>query len=49
MDSRGSSLPIENSPPGTQTIPSGAGLGGGALFSIVGRKEEAAVEREIEI
>src|SRR5437016_1042010 len=32
----GSWLPIENSPPGIQTMPFGASTGGGVLFSIVG-------------
>src|SRR5262245_39533978 len=34
----GSRAPMENSPPGTQTIPSGAGPGGPAELAIVGRK-----------
>jgi hypothetical protein len=33
-------LPIENSPPGIQTIPGGAGVGGDAAFATVGAKEE---------
>src|SRR5688572_6556454 len=33
---RGSALPMENSPPGIQTIPSGAGPGGALLLEIVG-------------
>ncbi len=33
----GSCAPIENSPPGIHTMPSGAGPGGGFLFSTVGR------------
>src|ERR1051326_4707987 len=36
-----SSLPIENSPPGIQTMPSGATPAGrGFLFSMVGRNDE---------
>ena len=35
--SSGSCAPIENSPPGIHTMPSGAGPGGGCLFSTVGR------------
>src|SRR5206468_12670010 len=34
--SSGAAAPIENSPPGTQTIPSGASRGGVLLFGIVG-------------
>src|SRR5438477_198429 len=41
-DSRGSAFPIENSPPGTQTIPSGASPGAGVLLGIVGPKSEAS-------
>jgi len=37
------SLPIENSPPGIQTMPSGAGVGAGVLLGIVGAKSELAV------
>src|SRR5262245_36397635 len=36
-DERGSSQPIENSPPGTQTIPAGVLPEGLDLFSTVGR------------
>jgi hypothetical protein len=32
---------MENSPPGIQTIPSGAGPGGLALFGTVGEKAES--------
>jgi len=35
------SLPIENSPPGTQTIPTGADSFGRSLFALVGRKPDA--------
>src|SRR5262249_12791793 len=34
----GSAAPMENSPPGTQTMPSGASTGGRCLFSTVGAK-----------
>jgi hypothetical protein len=47
--SGGSCAPIENSPPGIQTIPSGVEPAGRPLFSIVGAKvgaTEAAVELE---
>ncbi len=40
-DSLAASLPIENSPPGIQTIPSGAGAGAGDLFGKVGSNAEA--------
>src|SRR5262245_295667 len=43
IEPRGSSLPIENSPPGIHTMPSGAGVGGGAWFGIVAANAE--VER----
>src|SRR4051812_11218609 len=36
--SGGSCAPIENSPPGIHTMPSGAGAGGSSRFSTVGRK-----------
>jgi hypothetical protein len=43
-DSLSSRLPIENSPPGIQTIPAGAGAGAGVAFGIVRSKDvEAAV------
>src|SRR5688572_14451755 len=38
----GSSEPMENSPPGIQTMPSGAGPGAGAVTAIVGPKGAAA-------
>src|SRR6266568_6774717 len=41
-DSLATSLPIENSPPGIHTIPSGAGVGAGPLFGMVGAKGDAA-------
>src|ERR1035441_3944716 len=41
-DSPDSSLPIANSPPGIHTMPSGAGLGAGVLFGMVGPKAELA-------
>src|SRR5437667_1016927 len=41
-DSPVASLPIENSPPGIHTIPSGAGAGAGLLFGMVGAKGDAA-------
>jgi len=34
--SSGAAAPIENSPPGIQTMPSGAWPGAGVLFGIVG-------------
>src|SRR5579872_6744563 len=37
IEPRGSSEPIENSPPGIQTIPAGAMPGGLAEFSTVGK------------
>ena len=40
--SGGSCAPMENSPPGIQTMPSGASPGGGVLFSTVGRNAGAA-------
>src|SRR5262245_66484739 len=39
-DERGSSQPIENSPPGIQTIPAGALPEGLDLFSTVGRNAQ---------
>src|SRR5262245_11663032 len=39
-DSPESSLPIENSPPGIQAMPSGAGPGGAAVLGIVAAKSE---------
>src|SRR5262245_26728888 len=41
--SGGSVAPIENSPPGIQTIPGGAGAGGGIGFAIVAVKLAAGV------
>jgi hypothetical protein len=40
-DSLSTGLPIENSPPGIQTIPAGAAGDTGAVFGIVGAKDEA--------
>src|SRR5687768_1984340 len=37
-----SSLPIENSPPGIQAMPSGVGVGAAVLLAMVGAKAEAA-------
>src|SRR6266705_1776279 len=37
-----SSLPIENSPPGIHTMPSGLAPGAGVLLGMVGAKSEAA-------
>src|SRR5215470_3470358 len=37
-----STLPIENSPPGIQTIPAGAGAGAGAAFGMVGANAAAS-------
>src|SRR5215470_19259103 len=39
-DSPESSLPIENSPPGIQAMPSGAGPGGAAVLGIVAANSE---------
>jgi hypothetical protein len=36
------SLPMENSPPGIHTMPSGAGLGGFEELAIVGAKDEVS-------
>jgi hypothetical protein len=36
---RGSTAPIENSPPGIHFIPSGDALGGAAAFTVVGAKD----------
>jgi len=36
----GSSDPIQNSPPGIQTIPTGAGFGAGEVFSTVAMKPD---------
>src|SRR5436190_7755466 len=41
-DSLAASLPIENSPPGIHTIPSGAGAGAAGLFGTVGANGELA-------
>jgi hypothetical protein len=41
-DSLAASLPIENSPPGIHTIPSGARVGADVLFGTVGAKGELA-------
>src|ERR1700722_9755455 len=41
---RGSALPIENSPPGIQTIPSGTDFGGGMVFARVGRNTYRSAE-----
>lgn len=41
-----SAAPIENSPPGIQTIPVGACLGAGAVFGTVGPKPLVAVADE---
>jgi len=41
-----SAAPIENSPPGIQTIPVGACLGAGAVFGTVGPKPLVAVAGE---
>jgi hypothetical protein len=40
-DSLSTGLPIENSPPGIQTIPGGAAAGAGVVFGSVGPKDEA--------
>jgi hypothetical protein len=40
-DSLSRGLPIENSPPGIQTIPGGAFAGAGVEFGIVGSKDRA--------
>ncbi len=43
-DSLSTGLPIENSPPGIQTIPAGAGRRAGSVFGTVGAKDEEAAE-----
>jgi hypothetical protein len=40
-DSLSTGLPIENSPPGIQTIPGGALAGAAVVFGIVGSKDKA--------
>ena len=42
-DSLAASLPIENSPPGIHTMPSGFGFGAGILLETVGAKGELPV------
>lgn len=39
-DSLSSGLPMENSPPGIQTMPAGAGTGAGSVFGIVRAKDD---------
>src|SRR5215471_15209714 len=41
----GSAAPIENSPPGIQTMPAGAGPGGVAMFATVAVKTDTGVAR----
>src|SRR5215471_8522262 len=40
-DSLSTGLPIENSPPGIQTIPGGPAVGAGVIFGIVDAKDDA--------
>src|SRR5262245_22560685 len=46
-DSLSTGLPIENSPPGIQTIPGGAGTGAGAVFGIVGANAAEAADTSV--